>query len=100
MENVRGESAFGVESVTKVWGIQGTKILIGAIAGAGTALLTYFIIKINSELTLYYYLSLIPVLIVFIIMLLRADRPNRFKRLRQLTNFLILAGLVSMLFVK
>ena len=100
MENVRGESAFGVESVTKVWGIQGTKIFIGTIAAAGTFLLTYFIIKINSELTLYYYLSLIPVLIVFVVFLVKADRPTRFKRLRHLTNFLILAGLLSMLFVK
>ncbi|MCP4459425.1 MAG: UbiA family prenyltransferase [Cytophagales bacterium] len=100
MESIRGESAYGVESVTKVWGILGTKSLIGTIAAIGSGLLTYFIVKINSELTLYYYLSLIPILIVFVILLVRADRPTRFKRLRQLTNILILAGLTSMLFVK
>jgi len=99
MENSRGESAYGVMSVTNVWGIKGTKVMIGTISAAGSALLTYFIIELNSELTLYYYLSLIPVLLIFIIFLIRADRPARFKRLRYLTNLFILAGLVSMLFV-
>lgn len=99
MENAKGERAFGVESATKVWGIQGTKIFIGTIALTGTILLTYFIIKINSELTFYYYLSLLPVFVVFVLLLFKADRPTRFKRLRHVTNFLILAGLLSMLLV-
>jgi len=99
MESVRGETAYGVQSVTKVWGIQGTKVMIGTIAIAGISLLTYFILAMNSQLTLYYYLSLIPILIIFFYFLIKADRPERFRRLRYLTNLFILAGLVSMLFV-
>lgn len=99
MESVKGESAYGVESPARVWGIQGTKVLIMAVAVLGAGLLTYFVIKVNTTLTLYYYLSLIPVLILFTIFLLRADRPSRFRRLRHLVNVLILAGLISMLLV-
>jgi len=99
MENVRGESAFGVESVPEVWGIQGTKVMIGVIAVAGSALLIYFIIKVNSLLILYYYLSFIPLVILFTIFLVKADRQIQFKHLRYMTNLFILAGLVSMLFV-
>ena len=99
MESVRGESAYGVESVTEVWGIQGAKFLIGSIAALGWILLAYFIIKVDSQLMFYYYLAFVPLFIVFIIMLINADRQEQFKRLRHLANFFILVGLVSMLFV-
>ena len=99
MENVRGESAYGVESVVEVWGLQGTKLLIASVAITGWVLLAYFIIKVGSQLMLYYYTAFIPLLMVFMIMLVKADRQEQFKRLRHLTNFFILAGLASMLFV-
>ena len=99
MENVRGERAYGVESVPEVWGIKGAKLLIGCIGGIGWMLLAYFIFKVDSQLILYYYLAFIPLLIVFIVMLIRADRQEQFRQIRHLTNFLILVGLVSMLLV-
>ncbi len=99
MESFRGESAYGVESVSGVWGIKGTKILIVTIAAIGGALLAYFIIKINSQFLVTYYSAFIPPIIMFVVLLIRADRQEQFKRLRYLTNLFILGGLISMLFV-
>jgi 4-hydroxybenzoate polyprenyltransferase len=99
MENAPGESAFGVESVPSVWGYRGAKTFIMIIATIGCLLLAYFIYKVQSPIFTYYYLSLIPFLIGFGLLLTGSDRRQHYRRLRHFTNLLILAGVLSMLFV-
>ncbi len=99
MENAPGETAFGVESVPSVWGYRGAKTFILMITSAGCLLLVYFIYKVQTPIFTYYYLSLIPALILFAFLLFRADRRQHYRRLRHFTNLLILAGVLSMLFV-
>jgi len=99
MENAPGETAFGVESVPVVWGYRGAKTFILIITSVGCLLLAFFIYMVQSPIFTYYYLSLIPGLIVFGLLLAGADRRQHYRRLRHLTNLLILAGVLSMLIV-
>lgn len=99
MENAPGETAFGVESVQVVWGYRGAKTFIGIITIAGCLLMAFFIYKVRTPVFTYYYLALIPAIILFAVLLARADRRQHYRRLRHFTNLLILAGVLSMLIV-
>jgi len=99
MENAVGETAFGVETVPSVWGYRGAKTFILIITFTGCLLLVYFIYKVQTPIFTYYYLALIPALILFAFLLARADRRQHYRRLRHFTNLLILAGVLSMLIV-
>ena len=99
LENIVGETQFGVESVPSVWGIRGTKNLILAISIIGLIALVYFIFRIDSKPFTLFYLSLSPVILLFAYILYRSDRRDHFRRLRHLINFFIIVGLLSMLVV-
>ncbi len=99
MENAEGENMFGVESVPKVWGFTTTKRFIAIIGVAGLSLLVYFMIRVDSKPFYILYASMIPLFVLFIVWLIRADRKAHFRRLRHLINLLILVGLSSMLII-
>lgn len=99
LENADGERVFGVESVPEVWGAVGTKWLIATIGCVGIGLLVYFMLRVDSRLFFLFYLCMIPVVVLFAYLLIRSDRKEHFRRLRHLTNFFIIAGLLSMLVI-
>ncbi len=99
LENAPGGRAFGVESMPEVWGISGTKHFILLIGLVSIVLLIYFLIEVESRWFTYYYMGMAGPVIIFSVLLFRADRKLHFTRLRRFTNFLILAGLLSMLIV-
>ena len=99
LENAVGEKMFGVESVPEVWGMRGTKWLISAIGFVGICLLIYFLVKVDVPIFYAFYICLSPVILYFGWSVFRADRKEHFRKLRHLTNFLILAGLLSMLVI-
>jgi 4-hydroxybenzoate polyprenyltransferase len=99
LENAEGEKAFGVQSMAGVLGAVVIKWLIMVIATICGALMTYFIIKVNSPLFTNYYLFIVPLVVLFIFFLLRADTKHKYRNLRYLINALILAGVISMLVV-
>ena len=99
MENAEGEDMFGVQSVPKVWGFVNTKRFIGLVGLIGISLLAYFMIRVDSKAIYIWYAGMLPIIILFIVLLSRADRKAHFRRLRHLSNLLILVGLSSMLIV-
>jgi 4-hydroxybenzoate polyprenyltransferase len=99
MENIKGAHEFGIESVPEVWGIRATKRLIATIGTVGLVLLAWFIYRVQDNLMFWYYVGLAPFLVWFAIRLFQADQREHFTFLRWFTNFLVLAGLVSMAFV-
>ena len=96
LESMPGEQLFGVESVPTVWGISGTKMMISLIGACAIGVLIYFIIEIESQLFTYYYLGMAFPVTWVAFYLYRADKQEEFTWIRRMTNFLILAGLVSM----
>lgn len=99
MENADGEKAFGVQSMVGVLGIVVVKWIILIIAAICGLMMAYFIVQVNSTVFTNYYLFTLPIVVIFVFLLLKADRKQHYKVLRYLTNALILIGVLSMLVV-
>ena len=96
IEDVKGESAVGCQTIPVVWGIRGAKVFIYLMILAGIIFLVSFLIATNNQLVRYYFITLIPVFLWFVYKLARADRQKEYANLRNITNLIILSGLVSM----
>ena len=93
--DAKGDKAFGVHSLPNVWGIRGAKIAIYLVCLAGIGLLFAYLIAIPNEIVKYYFLGLTPLMILFIILLVKADRIDEFKKLKMGIDVITLSGLVS-----
>lgn len=100
IEDVKGETAFGCESLPAIFGIRGAKIFIYLVAAVSTGFLISFLIAIDNWLVRYYFIALFPVFCWFIYQLITADRQREYQSLIRFTNIIILSGLISMIFVK
>lgn len=99
IEDVKGDSTFGCQSIPVVWGIRGAKIFILLIIVGGGLFLVSFLIIIDNWLVRYYFMALLPIFIWFVYKLSLADRKSEFERLRNFTNLIIFTGLISMIII-
>ena len=100
IEDVKGDSTFGCESIPVIFGIRGAKLFIYLVIGGSGAFLLSFLITIDNWLVRYYFLALLPIFIWFIYKLIYADRQRDYQRLISFTNLIILSGLISMILLK
>ena len=100
MEDVKGDSKFGIESLPVIFGIRGAKAFIYLAIGISGAFLISFLITIDIWLVRYYFVGLLPIFLWFIYKLIYADRQKDYQRLIRFTNFIILSGLISMILLK
>ncbi len=100
IEDVKGDSAFGCESIPVIFGIRGAKLFIYLVIGGSGAFLLSFLITIDNWLVRYYFLALFPIFIWFIYKLVYADRQRDYQSLISFTNLIILSGLISMILLK
>lgn len=98
IEDVRGDDTYGCQTLPIVWGIRRTKIVVYAIAVVMCVLVFY----INSRWThlpvIYLAILLFIPLGVLVGMLYKADTQAEFHRLNQLSKFIMLLGIGSMMF--
>lgn len=96
MEDVKGDEEFGCRTLPIIWGIRRTKIVLYCISGifAGCMLLTLF--ASEKPLLLYFALVLLPLFIVFIVALAKADTTRQFLQLSGFCKWMMLAGIISM----
>lgn len=97
IEDVKGESAAGCQSIPVIWGIRGAKIFIALVSLASAGMLISYLVTIENWQVRYYFLILFPVFLWFIYKLAKADRQREFVLLRNFTNFIIFSGLLSMI---
>lgn len=100
IEDVKGESAVGCQSIPVIWGIRGAKIFIYLVSMASAGMLISFLISIENWQVRLYFIFLIPVFVWFIYKLATADRQREFVFLRNFTNFIIFTGLLSMIMIR
>lgn len=100
IEDVKGESAVGCQSIPVIWGVRGAKMFIYLVSIASTIMLVLFLITIENWQVRYYFMLLFPVFIWFIYKLAKADRHREFTFLRNFTNFIIFSGLLSMIMIR
>ena len=98
IEDVRGDSAFGVVTVPVIWGIRGAKVIIYLVVLSGSALLVYFLIIQHNQILRFYFLGLSPLFLWFLYSLARADTQKEYHRLHLFRDTIVFSGLFSILF--
>lgn len=99
LEDIKGDSAFGAKSLPIVLGIRRAKLVIYSLLIIFIISLVIFVSKeSNSFLTNYFLLLLIPGLYISYKIYL-ADTKKHFNVLSQHLKWIILSGIVSMLFL-
>lgn len=98
IEDVKGDEAFGVQTVPVIWGIRGAKVIIYLVVLSGGSLLLYLLISHQNLILRFYFLGLTPLFIWFIYMLIRADTKKHFRRLHLFCDAIVFTGLLSLLF--
>jgi 4-hydroxybenzoate polyprenyltransferase len=99
MEDVKGDETFGCRTLPILWGIRRTKQVIYVFFGV------FFIILLSTYLTFahqfvfYLYLVEVPLLIWFLLRLYRADTKKDFRFLSQLCKWIMIMGVLSVVFV-
>jgi 4-hydroxybenzoate polyprenyltransferase len=99
IEDVKGEAAFGCETLPVIWGVQGAKIAIYLSAIGGFALVVSFLLLTQKPAVLYYFILLGPIFLWFLWLLIKADTRQNFAVLHRLCNLIILSGLISIFFL-
>ncbi|MFY0605762.1 MAG: geranylgeranylglycerol-phosphate geranylgeranyltransferase [Cyclobacteriaceae bacterium] len=100
IEAVKGDAAFGSESIPVIFGVRGAKLFIYFICVGSSALLVSFLWTVENWLVRYYFIGLIPIFGWFIYRLIIADQKKDYKILIQATNVIIVTGIVSMILIQ
>ena len=95
IEDVRGDSAFGVVTVPVIWGIRGAKVIIYLVVLSGSALLVYFLIIQHNQILRFYFLGLSPLFLWFLYSLARADTQKEYHRLHLFCDTIVFSGLTK-----
>lgn len=99
MEDVRGDSAFGCKTLPLVIGIRKTKIIIYIVLSLFLLSLILLGQKANQPLLIYFLLFVLIPVIFLVIRLIRSDSSKDFHFLSKWCKFIMLTGVISMLFI-
>ena len=97
--SVKGETAFGVQSVPIVWGIRGAKTVIFLAGIAGVSMMSFYLISINNWNVRYFFSAVLLVILWAFYKLTRADKMRDFVEIKKLIDTIIVLGLISMVLV-
>jgi len=98
LEATKGEERFGSQALPKVLGMRRTKRFIYALIAISAMGLTVFLIRVNNITLTTYFALLMPFFAYFLFLLVSADTQRKFAFLRDLINFIMLTGILSILF--
>ncbi len=99
IEDVKGEAAYGCSTIPVIWGIRSTKNLIYLISFVGMALLTFFLMEIAQKEVRIFFVLLSPVFLWFLYQIHLADTQKHFKTVHNISNWIILCGVLSIAFI-
>lgn len=100
IEDVKGDAAFGCQSIPVIFGIRGAKFFIYLVCIGSALLLVSYLVAVQNWWVRYFFIALGPVFLWFIYLLIRADRQRDYAWLIRFTNVIIFSGLVSMILTK
>lgn len=99
MEDVRGDANFGCKTLPIVWGLRRTKILLYILVVSFVLILLSLASYLNNQLIYYFLIFILIPLTWLIIRLVRADTKNEFGYLSKLCKFIMLIGILSMVWL-
>jgi len=97
--SVKGETAFGVQSIPILWGIRGAKAVIFLAGIAGVWMMTFYMISIPYWNVRYFFIVVFLIVVWAFYKLLRADRLQDFEDIKKVTDMIIVMGILSMFLV-
>lgn len=99
MEDVRGDAAFGCRTLPLVFGIRRTKLVIYIILALFLLSLLLLGQKVTEPLAVYFLVFILIPVIFLVIRLVRSDSSKDFHFLSIWCKFIMLTGVISMLFI-
>ncbi|REE01701.1 geranylgeranylglycerol-phosphate geranylgeranyltransferase [Marinoscillum furvescens] len=100
IEDVKGDAAFGCQSIPVIFGVRGAKFFIYLVCLGSAGLLVSYLVAVQNWWVRYFFIALGPVFLWFIYRLIKADRQRDYAWLIRFTNVIIFSGLVSMILTK
>jgi len=98
LEAIKGEEKFGSQALPIVLGMRKTKRFVYILVTISSVGLTTFLLRVDNLTLIVYFIFLIPFFSYFIFLLVKADSQHKFAFLSDLVNFIMLTGILSMLF--
>lgn len=99
MEDIRGDARFGSKTLPIIWGFRKTKTLLFALTFVFVVLLFILSYNFGDATLIGFFLLLILPIGHLLYLLYMADTQKRFARLSLYCKLLMLAGVLSMLFL-
>ncbi|NJM94377.1 MAG: UbiA family prenyltransferase [Cytophagales bacterium] len=99
MEDLRGDRIFGCRTLPIVWGLRPTKWLIYAVVLAFVTTAIYTFAQVYNTLLFTYALFLALIMAFFVHRLYWADSQRDFHQLSAFCKLVMLAGILSMVFI-
>ena len=99
MEDMKGDAAFGCKTLPIIIGIRKTKTILFTLIIVFTAVLIVSGLRIQINVLAYLGLFVLPPLMWLSFSLARADSSRDFTRLSFLCKYIMLSGIVSMVFM-
>ncbi|MEO9965860.1 MAG: geranylgeranylglycerol-phosphate geranylgeranyltransferase [Reichenbachiella sp.] len=100
IEDVEGDASYGGLTLPVIFGIRKTKIILLLLILAFFVSLVVFLLRIENIYLLGYFGVLTIPLAYFVFRLIRADTKNHFAYLSSYCKWLIIAGILSLTFLK
>lgn len=99
VEDIEGDAAFGSDTLPIAVGIRKTKSFLLALLVLFSGSIMYFLMRIDLTF-LYMYFGILAVpFLYFVYLLVKADTKNHFSFLSTYCKWLMIAGVVSMIFI-
>lgn len=98
MEDLEGDSDYGRKTLPVILGIRKSKWILFFFTLVFIMSLFFITLKLNNQaVTRYFFIFMIP-MVFFIVKLVRSDRKSNFSFLSSFCKFLMLCGILSMIF--
>lgn len=97
--SVKGETAFGVQSIPIVWGFRGAKTVIYLAGLVSVSMMTFYLISIKNWNVRYFFVGVLVIAGWTFYKLSKADKLSDFEEIKKVIDMIIVLGLISMVLV-
>ncbi len=98
MEDIKGDAAFGCQTLPILIGERKTKAFVIFLAGLFLLMLAYWFYPRNENIAIYCVVVLFPLVLMLVVGLIVADTSHKYRRISNLCKWIMLAGILTMPF--
>jgi len=98
IEDLKGDSTFGCKTLPIIWGIRKTKQFLYVFILAFVPFLFYLALAMANQYLLIYFVFLAILFLIFVYLLIQADTKKSFGNLSLFCKWIMISGVLSMIF--